>query len=306
MRVVVAGCRFSADALPDHLYPDPDAGLLGPALLAAGASSIVCASWDDPTVDWSSFDVVLVSGTWDSVDRPAEYLGWTSTVAATTTLLNPHDVIAWNLDKRYLRELEATGLPVVPTVWLGPDDTVGPSSLPRGDIVVKPAVSAGGRATAWYGATSRDAALVHVAALQAAGATVMVQPHVAGVASVGEVKSVYVDGVASHAARVGGLLERDTGVMDEPWEKAVPVSAVVPSAAERTVGDAVIDELRRRFGVAPVYARVDVVLDAVCAPCILEVELIDPLLFLSLAPSGAVERLAAAIVRRGPSPPGRR
>ena len=306
MRVVVAGCRLSADAPPDQLYPDPDAGLLCPALLAAGASSVAFASWDDPSVDWSSFDVVLVSGTWDSVDRPVEYLAWTSSVDAKTTLLNPHEVIAWNLDKRHLRELEAAGLPVVPTVWLGPDDAVGPSSLPRGDVVVKPAVSAGGRATAWYGTTSREAALLHVAALQAAGATVMVQPHVTGVATVGEVKSVYVDGVASHAARVGGLLERDAGVMDEPWEKAVSVSAVVPSSAERAVGDAVVDELRRRFGVAPVYARVDVVLDAVGEPRILEIELIDPLLFLSLAPSGAVERLAAAIVRRRPSPPATR
>ena len=299
MNVAIAGCRFAADSPADHLYPDPDAELLAPALRAAGVTEVSTVSWDDPGVDWSSFDVVFVSGTWDSVDRPDEYLAWVRMVdASTASIVNPSEVIAWNLDKRYLRDLEAVGLPVVPTTWIEPGDGVSSASLPSGDVVVKPAVSAGGRSTAWYGAGSRAAALAHVRSLQAAGATAMVQPHVAGVASVGEVKAVYVDGVASHAARVGGLLERDAGTMDQPWEKVVPVSAVVPSPVERAVGDAVLDELARRFGRPPVSARVDLVLDAVGAPRILEVELIDPLLFLSLAPAGAADRLAAAIVRQ--------
>ena len=298
MRVAIAACRYAADAAPDHLYPDPDAALLAPALTASGAAEVAMVSWDDPGVDWSSFDVVFVSSTWDSVDRPDEYLAWAAAVGAATSLVNPPEVLEWNLDKRYLCDLEAAGLPIVPTTWLTPDDAVSPSALPAGEVVVKPAVSAGGRSTAWYGATAGEAALTHVRALQGEGATVMVQQHVTGVASVGEVKSVYVDGVASHAARVGGLLERDAGTMERPWEKAVPVSAVVPSPVEQAVGDAVVDELARRFGRPPVYARVDLVLDAAGAPRILEVELIDPLLFLALAPAGAPDRLATAILSR--------
>lgn len=304
MRVAVAGCRFSPSSPPNELYPDPDAAVLVPALSAAGASDVAVVSWDDPAVDWSSFDVVFVSGTWDSVDRPDEYVAWTASVSGSSSamLLNPHEVVVWNLDKRYLRDLESAGLPVVPTTWIGPADAVSQSTLPAGDVVVKPVVSAGGRSTAWYGAASHDAALAHVASLQALGASVMVQEHVAGVASVGEVKSVYVDGGWSHAVRVGGLLERDAGIMESPWEKVVPVSAVVPSPVERGVGDAVVEELARRFADGPpVYARVDLVLDAVGGPRILEVELIDPLLSLSLAPAsaGATERLAVAIVSRG-------
>jgi O-ureido-D-serine cyclo-ligase len=85
--------------------------------------------------------------------------------------------------------------------------------------------------------------------------------------------------------------------MERPWEKAVPVSAVDASAEERAVGDAVVEELRRRFGRTPAYARVDLVLDAGGSPQILEVELIDPLLFLALA-DGAADRLAAAVISR--------
>ena len=295
MRVAIAECREAVDSPPDQLYPDPDGERLRPALLASGASEVELLSWDDPDVAWSSYDVVFVSGTWDSVDRPDESLAWTRSLPL---VLNPYDVIAWNLDKRYLQDLEAAGLPIVPTTWISAGDDVTPSSLPPGELVVKPAVSAGGRSTAWYGVESRAAAVDHVASLQASGATVMVQQHVAGVATVGEIKSVYVDGVASHAARVGGLLDRDAGIMERPWEKSVPVSAAVPSAVERTVADAVVAELARRFGEAPVYARVDLVLDTAGAPRVLEVELIDPLLFLEHAPPDATERLAAAILRR--------
>ena len=296
MRVAIAECRFAPDSPADHLYPDPDAERLAPALLSAGATAVGVVSWDDAAVDWSSFDVVLVSGTWDSVDRPDEYLRWTAAVGAVATLVNPHEVVAWNLDKRYLRDLEDAGLPIVPTTWVSPSDVVTAASLPAGEVVVKPAVSAGGRSTAWYSVRGRDAAVAHIESLQRAGATVMLQAHVAGVATVGEVKSVYVDGRASHAVRVGGLLERDAGTMEQPWEKVVPVSAVEPSPMERAVGDAVLRELSRRFGRAPAYARVDLVLDAVGAPRILEVELIDPLLFLALSPPGTADRLAAAIV----------
>ena len=290
--VAIAECRRTDDSPPDDLYPDPDAARLVPALEAAGAASVVARSWDDPGVDWSSYDVVLISGTWDSVDRPDEYLRWVRSVPA---VVNPADVVAWNLDKRYLRDLEAAGLPIVPTIWVDPADRR--PALPEGDVVVKPAGSAGGRSTAWYSAAAHDRARAHIESLPREGATVMVQSHVAGVASVGEVKSVYVDGVASHAARVGGLLDRDAGTMDQPWEKPVPVSAALPSAAERSVGDAVVADLSRRFGRAPVYARVDLVLDAVGAPRILEVELIDPLLFLALD-DGAADRLAAAVLSR--------
>ncbi|MGH9095526.1 MAG: hypothetical protein ACRDXE_10230 [Acidimicrobiales bacterium] len=79
-----------------------------------------------------------MSSTWDSVDRPAEYLGWARSVAGVSRLINPTEVLDWDLDKVYLRELEAAGVPVIPTTWVAPGDAWEPPE--RSEFVVKPSV----------------------------------------------------------------------------------------------------------------------------------------------------------------------
>src|SRR3954447_14156857 len=96
--VAIVCCRASDSAAPTDLYPDPDLDLLGDALSGMGALW-VAVSWDDPAVDWSSFGCVFVSSTWDSVDRPVEYLQWTRRVSARSVLVNSSEVITWALDK---------------------------------------------------------------------------------------------------------------------------------------------------------------------------------------------------------------
>src|SRR5690348_7423438 len=96
---------------------DGEYGPLSAALLGRGVGAEV-AVWDDPAVDWASYDAVVVRATWDYSSRHDEFLAWAAQVAASTQLANPYDVIRWNTDKRYLRELEAQGLPVVHTDWL--------------------------------------------------------------------------------------------------------------------------------------------------------------------------------------------
>jgi hypothetical protein len=109
-RVAIACCRRRADARPADLYPDRDAAPLRAALRELGVASWPL-SWDDPGADWGSYSHVLVSSTWDSVDRPAEYLAWARAVSAASTLVNPLAVIEWNLDKVHQREPAASGLP---------------------------------------------------------------------------------------------------------------------------------------------------------------------------------------------------
>lgn len=293
MRIVVAACRLEDDSPPDVLYPDPDGDLLRDALLAAGCGDVVVRSWDDRGVDWSSFDAVVVRSTWDSVDRPSEYVAWARSLSGA--VVNGADVLAWNLDKVYLRDLDAAGVAVVPTVWVGPGDEV--PALPVGDVVVKPSVSAAGRETTWHRAGDDASVRQRVTALQAAGRTVLVQPYVEGVASVGEVKCVFLGGLFSHAVRVGALLERDAAVMERPWERPVAVEAATPTPAELALGDAVITALGDRFGSPPTYARVDLVPLEDGSSAVLEVELIDPTLFLWTA-DGAADRFATAILAR--------
>jgi glutathione synthase/RimK-type ligase-like ATP-grasp enzyme len=275
--VAIASCRESPDAEADRLYPDADAPLLVRALAAVGLEGRPVA-WDDPTVDWSSFHTVVVRSTWDSVDRPTEFLAW---CAGVPRLQNPPDAIAWNLDKRYLVELERAGIPTIPTTWLAPGDAF---ATPDVDFVVKPAVSAGARGTAHHPGGDRRAE-EHVRALHDAGQTVLVQPHVEAFATVGEVKQVFIGGEPSHAIRSTPVLTRGAAVSERPWERLPAPELTSPSPAEAELARDTLDVIGRDL----LYARVDSV-DGM----VVEVELIDPSLSLLLAPDAAA-RLAAAI-----------
>ena len=115
----------------------------------------------------------------------------------------------------------------------------------------------------------------------------MVQPHQPAVDADGELKLVFLGGEYSHAVRVGALLEPGVGVLDRPWERPVSTALDVPDARELEVARRALEP----FGDLA-YARVDLV-----AGLVLEVELIDPMLFLRLEPEAA-DRLAGAIVER--------
>src|SRR5690349_7300649 len=98
------------------LGTDDDEPLLVPALHAAGADAQIVV-WDDPAVVWSAFDVVVLRSTWDYTMRRDEFLAWVSATDAVTRLRNRPDVVRWNSDKVYLRDLAALGVPVVPTTF---------------------------------------------------------------------------------------------------------------------------------------------------------------------------------------------
>src|SRR3954468_17521070 len=93
---------------------DEDMPALQGALTAHGLDGEP-AVWDDQTVDWASYDLVVVRSTWDYAERRDEFVELAAGVAAATRLYNPAGVLRWNTDKRYLRDLEAAGLPVVRT-----------------------------------------------------------------------------------------------------------------------------------------------------------------------------------------------
>lgn len=274
---------------------DPDDRLLVPALDRAGLEAAVVV-WDDPGVDWAGFDLAVVRNTWDYTRRRDEFVAWARTVPR---LANPAEVIAWNTDKRYLAQLAAAGVPVVPTTWVGPGDAWAPPT--EGEWVVKPAVSAGSIDTSRYVLPEqRNRAAAHVARLQAAGRAVMVQPYVSSVDSYGETALLYLGGAYSHAIRKGPLLPSPTtGVGPATGEDALflpeQITARVPTEAERAVAEATLRALP--FDAAGLlYARVDL-LDSGSGPVVIEVELTEPSLFVGTA-AGAPDRFAAAVAAR--------
>ena len=296
-RVALATCS---------LFPqlEADDALLLPALAERGVTAEP-AVWDDASVDWDAFDLVVVRSTRDNVLRQQEFIAWAQSVPR---LANPADVLVWNTDKFYLRDLERAGVPVVPTIWLDPARNLTSRAVhtrfpASGEFVVKPTVSAGARDTGRYQsneADQRGLAIVHARDLLRAGRHVMVQPYLKQVDTIGETGLVYIDGAFSHSVRKGPLLEGPNRGFEALY-KQEDMTPRPATAAERAVADAIIEVLPT---VAPgadsgplLYARVDLIPDADGAPMLLELELTEPSLFL-LLDDGADGRVADAIAKR--------
>jgi glutathione synthase/RimK-type ligase-like ATP-grasp enzyme len=279
-------------------FPELDAEdqLLLPALDRLG---IACrpAVWDDPDVDWASFDLVVLRETWDYSGRRDEFLAWCHRVEDVSRLLNPGDVVAWNTDKHYLQDIERIGLSVVPTVFVEPGDDLASWQPPANcaDYVIKPAVSAGSKDTVRYATTGDSAApLAHVQRLLDAGRSVMVQPYLDAVDTVGETAVLFIGGEYSHAIRKGPLLVR--GVEGDRVEGLFVQEQIDPREAtpnELVTARAIVECIPGGFE-RVLYARVDLIPDEFGAPRLLELELCEPSLFLSHA-EGAPDRLADAI-----------
>lgn len=245
-------------------------------------------AWDDPAVDWRAFGLAVVRSTRDYALRRDTFLAWTRATGRLTRLRNGPDVLAWNTDKIYLRELTAAGVPVVPTTFLTPGDEM---RLPAGDsgFVVKPAVSAGSRDTARYTADENAVAQEHAERLLNAGRTVLVQPYQNSVDRRGETTLVFVHGRFSHAANKAALLAVERRPTADKSFAPGRLAATVPTTAERDASEAVLDAAL--FALADLlYARVDLVEGPDGSPLLLELELLEPSMFLPLAPAQALSR----------------
>jgi hypothetical protein len=268
-----------------RVNPDRDLWALHRALLDAGADAdVVC--WDDPALDWAAYDLAVLRSTWDYTWRTGEFLAWAERCAAVTRLANPVDVVRWNTDKRYLGELAAAGVPTVETRYLEPG---GSGGLPDGagayeEYVIKPASGAGARYAARYRLGDPDAAATarrHLARMHAEGLTAMVQPYQRRIDTHGERALVFLAGQPLHAIRKGAVLApgtaydaRKTSHPDpRPWQPTPAELAVAEQALKAVPGGAEL-----------LYARVDLVDGDDGTPRVMELELVEPNLFLFLHP----------------------
>ena len=279
---------------------DEDLPPLRRALEAAGAR-VTIARWDDPKVEWSSFDLALLRSTWDYARRLPEFLQWIGRASAQTRLLNPPEVVRWNTDKHYLDLLERTGVPVVPSAFVEPGEDARRAlseflqAHPHAeDVVIKPSVGAGSKDAQRHARDSLDDMLSHLRRLLDAGRSALMQPYLPSVDAHGETALLFFDGEYSHAIRKGPLLSRGA----EPARGLFAVEQIdarEPSDGERELA-------RRAIAAIPferplLYARVDLIHDESGLPRLLELELTEPSVFL-LHAAGAAERFARAILAR--------
>jgi glutathione synthase/RimK-type ligase-like ATP-grasp enzyme len=191
---------------------------------------------------------------------------------------------------------------VVETSYVEPGAAAPPL---HGEVVVKPTVSAGGRDTGRFGPGSYEQAEELIRAIGASGRTAMVQPYLESVDDAGETAIVFVDGCASHQLRKRAVLtgegvaptrDDQIGAAEAMYDPQL-VTIVTAEDDELGVAGAVLDVLARRFAGLPLYARIDVARGNDGRPVLLELEAVEPSLYLGLAP-GAADRLADAIIAR--------
>ncbi|MEO3810107.1 hypothetical protein ABGB17_13995 [Sphaerisporangium sp. B11E5] len=258
--------------------PDDDRAVLLDAWARAGIDGRA-VRWDDPAVRWERFDAAVVRSTWNYVHRRDEFVAWAYKAEGATRLLNPAGLLDLNSDKSYLRDL---GVPTVPTTWVRPGE---PVELPElAEYVVKPSVSAGARDT--VRTAVRSAAEEHARSLTAAGRVAMVQPYLAMVEAEGETSLVYFGGEFSHARRRNAMLAPAA-----PQGRHLGTSAREPAADQLALAARVLATL----AVPPLYARVDLVRLPDGTPAVIELELVEPYLYLADSP-GAADRLTAALL----------
>lgn len=261
-RIVLASCR----QLPGS---DGDDDGVVKALRKRGLHA-TWLPWDDPETEKA--DLVILRAAWDYAERRTEFLAWTKRVR---NLLNAPAVVAWNSDKHYLLDLAKAGVPVLESRFFAPGDSV---ALPRGEVVVKPAIGAGSVDTHRF--TEPAAARKHAAALLKAGRDVLVQPYDPRVKD-GETALVFIGGEQSHAFTKGPILppQGHKPAFDDSGTYAQEsLSPADPDFELWDVGyralDAACAHLRMPRSEL-LYARVDLI-GGPDDPRLLELELIEP------------------------------
>ncbi len=299
--------RYLADValLTDRRYTAPEAAagdwylgnllhddrLLQDALGRLGLSSSR-VDWADSKIDWSRFRCAVFRTTWDYFDRFSEFSAWLDRVETLTALCNVISTVRWNMDKHYLGDLDTQGIPVVPCRFLerGSEETLAAILDETGwhDAVLKPCVSGAARHTCRV--SERNAAVVEPILRQLlAGEAMILQPFQASITLQGEDTLMVFNGRYSHAVRKVAK-EGDFRVQDDfggsvhdhhPTDEQVDL-------AERA--QAACDPL-------PAYGRVDMVRDNDGRLAIMELELIEPELWLRHHPPAATA-FAEAIATR--------
>ena len=245
--------------------------------------------WDDKNVDWSQFDALIIKSPWDYFDKIDAFYTWLNEVEAKgCKVLNSVKTLRWNADKIYFKDLEAEGIKVVPTVWLEQGNTFNAEAafaeLGSEKIIVKPRVSGGAKNTF---ALTREEAIGKTSEINQLlqQEPFLAQPFLEEIKTDGEWSFIFFNGNYSHTV----LKTAKPGDFRVQHFFGGTIHTPTPPAALLETAQVIVD----KFAKDCLYARVDGV--ALQNELVLmELELIEPFLFLSTSPN-SLERYYQAL-----------
>ena len=249
-------------------------GLLMEALEREGVS-VSKVSWSDTSVDWSSFDQAIIRTTWDYSDRLPAYRSWLDETSKLTELVNPYELILWNLDKHYLADLAKAGVGIIPTHYcsLGTEESLAEIMQANNwkDVVIKPAISCAARNT--FSIKNEELSEMEATFKQLASEEeMMVQPFQYNVVERGEISLMFVGETITHAV----LKKAKAGDYRVQDDFGGTVHDYTPTEEEEILA---IDAIKA-CPTTPVYGRVDIINSNEGKPVVSELEVIEPEIWL--------------------------
>ncbi|HEX6260311.1 MAG TPA: hypothetical protein VFZ51_06625 [Woeseiaceae bacterium] len=254
-----------------------DTDLAIPPMQALGWS-IDTIAWRSPDVDWGRYDAVYIGTPWDYPEDVSHFISVLEQIDRSgAVLVNDVALVRWGIPKTYLRDLEARGAEIVPSLWF---DRLSPGQLARlfetlasERLVVKPVVSTNATDTFLLErGRARDAEPVLLEKFS--HRAVVVQPFIESIRSDGEYSLFYFGGVCSHATQK----IPKSGDFRVQEEHGASVARIEPDAS--LVGCA--DRILSLVEPPPVYARCDLVRGADGRYLLMELELIEPSMYLRM------------------------
>ncbi len=267
--------------------------MLSEALKGYGYDThIIC--WDNADINWKNIRFCIIRSTWDSFFRHKEFLNWAERISKWTNLWNPLYVIKWNINKKYLIDLSNRGVKCVSTQLVASNNVEDLKEeifqFDYKKVVIKPAVSLGALDTYYMDIDdpiSYESNIDNINSMLLAG-EILLQPYLPSVKIEGELSLIYIGGHFSHA------IEKHPAPSDFRVQeiyggkyKIVEPDKISLDTAEQAFKEIGFERL--------LYARVDLIKDDNGLPLIIELEFIDPDLFLQYHKI-AVKYFADAII----------
>ncbi len=239
-------------------------------------------AWSDPRFDWNDAAIAMFRTTWDYSTRFAEFSDWIDRTSGVTQLINSPGMIRWNLDKRYLFELGAAGIRIPPSVCYARGSCIDLAEVMSrnnwAEVIVKPTVSGGARNTFRIPADDAprtSAMLNRILGMEA----MLVQEFQSSILTEGELSVIVIGGRFTHAVRKVAK-PGDFRVQDDHGGTVHPHAA---TSEEKAFAEQAIAACPSE----PAYARVDIMSDNTGELTLMELELIEPELFLRFHPPAA-------------------
>ncbi|MCC6409855.1 MAG: hypothetical protein IT453_22065 [Planctomycetes bacterium] len=303
MKLRIATCR------PIPKFDTDEAPLL--AALAARGIDATLGAWHDERVGWEEPGATVIRSTWNYIHHLDAFLDWAARASTAGPFWNPLSIVRWNIHKRYLLELGARGVATTPTTLFerGAIVDLGAEVDAHGwnEFVLKPAVGAGSFGTRRFARSELADARAHLASLLPTR-DMLLQPYLSSVDGYGERALVWLDGEFTHAIRKtprwSGQKENvSTALAIEPDERALgeaalaPIASILAGSSRMASSSGLAGAPRSAQPPELLYARVDVARDASNRPVLMELELIEPSLFLAQHPP-ALARFVESLARR--------